>query len=72
MDIALPLDQMTTDEKLRAMEALWVDLSRHEEEIESPEWHQEVLLGRQEMLRSGQASLLDWERAKGELRDRLM
>lgn len=69
MDIASPLDQMTTDEKLRAMEALWVDLSRHEEEIESPKWHQEVLLERQERLRSGHESSVDWEEAKKELRE---
>lgn len=60
---------MTTDEKLRAMEALWVDLSRHEEEIESPKWHQEVLLERQERLRSGHESSVDWEEAKKELRE---
>jgi hypothetical protein len=28
MNIALPLDKMTVEEKLRAMEALWADLSR--------------------------------------------
>jgi hypothetical protein len=28
-DAILPLDQMTTEEKLRAMEALWADLSRN-------------------------------------------
>ena len=33
MDIALPLDRMTTAENLRTMEALWADLSQHEEEI---------------------------------------
>ncbi|MFN8625581.1 MAG: hypothetical protein U0587_06300 [Candidatus Binatia bacterium] len=31
MTITLPLDEMTTDEKLRVMEALWADLSRTEE-----------------------------------------
>ena len=29
MDITLPLDQMTIEEKLRAMELLWADLSRN-------------------------------------------
>jgi hypothetical protein len=30
---------MTVQEKLAAMEALWEDLSRSPEAIESPEWH---------------------------------
>jgi hypothetical protein len=71
MDITLPLDQMTTAEKLRAMEALWADLSRHEEEIQSPAWHQQVLHEREERVRSGQESFMDWETAKQQLRDRL-
>ena len=43
MDITLPLDQMTIEEKLRAMELLWADLSRNEQQLQSPEWHEEVL-----------------------------
>ncbi len=71
MDITLPLDKMTTAEKLRAMEALWADLSRHEEEVESPPWHEQVLEEREQQVQSGQATFLDWETAKKELRDRL-
>jgi len=71
MDITLPLDQMTTAEKLRAMEALWADLSRHEEEIESPPWHEQILKEREDRVRSGQETLIDWETAKKQLRDRL-
>jgi hypothetical protein len=71
MDITLPLDQMTTAEKLRAMEALWADLSRHEEEIESPPWHEQILKQREDRVRSGQETFIDWETAKKQLRDRL-
>lgn len=71
MNIALPLDQMTTAEKLRVMETLWVDLSRNEQEIESPEWHEQVLRERDERVRTGQESFIDWETAKQQLRDRL-
>jgi hypothetical protein len=70
MDITLPLDQMTTAEKLRAMEALWTDLCRHEEEILSPPWHEDVLKEREERVRSGQESVVVWEIAKQQLRDR--
>ena len=38
MDITLPLDQMTLAEKLRAMEALWDDLYRREEDVPVPQF----------------------------------
>lgn len=71
MNVTLPLEQMTTADKLRAMEALWVDLSRHAEEIPSPAWHEEVLKAREEKRKSGQEQPMDWEAAKRELRARL-
>ena len=70
MDVTLPLDQMTVAEKLRAMESLWADLSRKEDQIDSPGWHEEVLKEREERIRSGQEKFIDWETAKTELRDR--
>ena len=42
MDVVLPLDRMTTAEKLRAMEALWADLTRNADDFESPAWHADV------------------------------
>jgi hypothetical protein len=71
MNITLPLEQMTTAEKLRAMEALWTDLSRNEENIQSPAWHGQVLEEREARVKSGQEKFIAWEAAKQELRDRL-
>jgi hypothetical protein len=71
MSISLPLDQMTTADKLRVMEELWADLTRNEEEFESPAWHLEVLQEREERLKAGEEIPIDWETAKKELRDRL-
>jgi hypothetical protein len=62
---------MPTAEKLRAMEALWEDLSRKETDFPSPAWHEEVLREREERVKSGQEAFLDWELAKQQLRDRL-
>jgi hypothetical protein len=62
---------MTTAEKLRAMEVLWADLSRNEENIQSPSWHGHVLEEREARVKSGQDKFIDWEAAKQELRDRL-
>ncbi len=70
MEITLPLDQMTVAEKLRAMEAIWADLSRHEENVPSPGWHEQVLKEREERIKSGQEKFISWETAKQELRDR--
>jgi hypothetical protein len=70
MSITLPLDQMTTADKLRVMEELWKDLTRNENEFESPAWHLEVLQQREERLKAGEETPIDWETAKKELRDR--
>ena len=56
---------------LRAMEALWADLSRNEEDIQSRSWHGQVLEERAARVKSGQEKFIDWEAAKQELRDRL-
>ena len=70
MDVTLPLDQMTVAEKLRAMESLWADLSRKEDQFDPPAWHELVLKEREEQIRSGQEKFIDWETAKTGLRDR--
>lgn len=69
MSVNLPLDQMTTEEKLEAMEALWTDLTRNEEEFESPAWHAKVLRERDERVKAGQEGFIDWETAKRQLRE---
>jgi hypothetical protein len=72
MEATLPLDKMTVAEKLRAMETLWADLSRDEAQFESPAWHGDVLHDREEKIKSGKESFMDWETAKKQLRDRLI
>lgn len=69
MSVNLPLDQMTIKEKLEAMEALWADLTRNEREFKSPEWHAKVLQDRDEQIKAGQESFIDWETAKRQLRE---
>lgn len=70
MDITLPLDQMTIPEKLRVMEALWADLSRHETGFESPAWHADVLRETERRVATGEEKPIDWDAAKKELRQR--
>jgi hypothetical protein len=70
MQAVLPLDKMTKEEKLRAMEELWFDLSRDETQVASPTWHGEVLHDRAEAVKSGKEVFMDWEAAKKQLRNR--
>jgi hypothetical protein len=71
MSITLPLDRMTTAEKLQVMEDLWADLTRNEQEFESPAWHERILKEREDRLTAGEEKPIDWEVAKKELRNRL-
>lgn len=63
--ISIPLDTMFLAEKLEAMEALWVDLSRTPGDVPIPKWHRDVLKSRQE----SPATWLDWEQVKASLRE---
>ncbi len=71
MSVTLPLDQMTTAEKLQAMEDLWKSLTRKEFELESPAWHETVLADREERLAREEEVPIEWELAKEELRNTL-
>jgi hypothetical protein len=65
------IEKMTLEEKLRAMEALWADLVRNEQNIQSPAWHEQILKERENRVKSGEEKFESWEDAKRELRDRL-
>lgn len=62
---------MTREDKLRAMEALWADLSRDDAQFESPAWHGDVLHERAEAVKSGRETFIEWEEAKRQLRQKL-
>jgi hypothetical protein len=64
MTISLPLDRMTTVEKLQTMEALWEDLSKKSDEFISPSWHGEILSKRDKNLSEGKDLIQDWDEAK--------
>lgn len=66
----IDMQRMSREEKLKVMHALWEDLSREEETLESPAWHGEALRETEERVRSGAEQVLDWDAAKAELRRR--
>ena len=65
----LPLQSMSTQEKLAAMEALWDDLASRPAEVPSPHWHREVLDERHAAVLRGDEPVEDWEIAKSRIRD---
>jgi len=71
MSYALPLDKMTTAEKLQVMENIWEDLCRNPEAVPSPAWHAPVLSERESGVRKGEEQLDDWEDAKDRIRQSL-
>jgi len=65
------VSRMTLEEKLRAMEALWDDLCRREENVPVPQWHQDILDERERAVAEGKARFVDWETAKKRISEKL-
>lgn len=68
MSTVIPLNEMSTTEKLVALDQIWDDLMRNVDEISSPEWHKEVLAARAKRIKNGEAKFLNWADAKEQLR----
>ena len=66
----LPLNEMSVEEKLQTMEALWQSLSGDPAAIESPAWHEDELAERERKIESGEAKFVEWEKAKADIRRR--
>ena len=64
MASTLPLEKMSAEEKLQAMESLWEDLRNRAGVITSPAWQGDVLAEREAMLGRGEDQFEDWEEAK--------
>ncbi len=67
----LPLEKMTVTEKLQAMEELWSDLCCNQEQIPVPQWHKNILDRREELIKQGKATFVDWETAKKRIATRI-
>ena len=69
MSISIPLNKMSYEEKIQAMELLWDDLCQSPESIESPAWHQTLLSGREAALQANEDEFMDWDAAKKSIRN---
>ena len=70
MSTDLQIDQMTLEEKLRAMEALWEALCRHSA-VPVEQWHKDILDDRERLIEEGKAEFIDWETAKKRITERI-
>ena len=66
----MEIKQLSREEKLRVMEAIWEDLSSEEQSLQSPAWHKSALQETEQRVHSGHEQILDWKEAKKELQKR--
>jgi hypothetical protein len=69
MGFSLSLDKMTVSEKLAAMELLWEDLSRLNENVPPFSWHGQILRDREKLISEGKATFSSINDAKTRIRD---
>ncbi len=68
MSVIEQIHQLTLQEKLIAMEAIWDDISSGEENLEIPQWHKDLLDEREKLIADGKARFIDWEEAKEQIK----
>ncbi|HVU37570.1 MAG TPA: addiction module protein [Opitutales bacterium] len=71
MALTLQVDRMSAEEKLRAIEELWVSLRKREDDIPVPQWHKDLLDARERESKQGRARFTDWSTAKREIADEI-
>lgn len=72
MNITLLIEQMSIEEKIRAMETIWDDLCKQADSLLSPSWHAKVLHEREKQEREEDVEFMDWDKAKKHIRDTLI
>ena len=58
------IKKMTVLERLQTMEELWDTLCQQENEMESPEWHKNILEERRGKIKKGETNLISLEELK--------
>jgi len=62
------IEKMSVKERIYTMELLWDSISRGDGEVDSPDWHAEVLSERMCLIESGEAEFLTMDELREELR----
>lgn len=58
------IDEMPVKQKLILIEEIWDSLSNKEENIDSPDWHEEILKKRKSLIESDKAEYLSIKELK--------
>ncbi len=61
---SIEIKKMSVIERLQAMEAIWDSLLYEESEIESPEWHKNILEERKRKIEDGKAEFISLKALK--------
>ena len=64
MSLDIQLDSMSVAEKVQLLESVWQSLCGCPGDVQSPEWHREVLEERSRRLEDGRATISAWTDAK--------
>ena len=62
------IKKMSRIERLQAMEAIWDSLIDEEFEIESPDWHRDILEERKRKIDTGEAEFISLEKLRASRR----
>lgn len=71
---ALPppgFDELSPDEKLEYIQALWDHFAEHPEDVPVPDWHRQVIAERLGAYRRGEMTARPWSEIREELLARL-
>ena len=72
--LALPppgFDQLSAEEKLEYIQALWDHVSEHPDDVPLPDWHREIVAERLAAHRRGETTSRPWHEVREELLARL-
>jgi putative addiction module component (TIGR02574 family) len=67
MSVDIQIDSLSVAEKVQLLETVWESLCAHPGDVQSPEWHREVLEERRRRLEDGRATISSWADAKARL-----
>ncbi|MGB8352471.1 MAG: addiction module protein [Chthoniobacteraceae bacterium] len=68
MSTPAEIARMTPIERLKTMELIWESLVKDVGSVDSPAWHGEILKGRLDKVRSGEAKFLDLDEVRRRLK----
>ena len=71
MNFSIPLDKMSVEDKLQAIEEIWADIVNKPEHIPSPSWHADILKAREKRISEGTSRFLDVAEAKNAVREKI-